>query len=102
MKENYRGSKDFGMTIMVSVNSVNFVIVIYRIHNHKLSHNCYITAGMPLSLDITGLEQIVSDLKSLASTNFATSALVFARFKNAPSEIRGHRSQPKTNVNSFL
>jgi len=40
--------------------------------------------------------------KSLASTNSATPAQVFARFKNAPSEIWGHQSLLETNVNSFL
>jgi hypothetical protein len=93
------------MTTAISVNSVNFVIVIYRIysiHNHQMSHNCYITAGSGLSLDMTGLDQIVSDFKSLASTNSATPAQVFARFNNAPSEIGGHHSLPETNINSFL
>jgi hypothetical protein len=40
--------------------------------------------------------------KSLASTNSATPAQVFARFKNAPSEIGDHKSLADTNVNSFL
>jgi len=37
-------------------------------------YNCSITAGSGLPLDITGLDQIVSDFKSLASTNSATPA----------------------------
>jgi len=59
---------------MISVNYVIVIYRIYRIHNHQMFYNCSITAGSGLPLDITGLDQIVSDFKSLASTNSATPA----------------------------
>jgi hypothetical protein len=73
--------------------SVSFVIVIYRIHNHKLFQRFSKGLKSEFSLDMTGLDQISSDFKSLASTNSATPAQVFARFKNALSKIGATRAR---------